>query len=169
MCNGVICEKCWFNDHLTMMQVLIAQHQRSLDLLERSTGYDNEPMFIQFPPTGGAALATGTDYQLPIFEMAANTTGLLVSTDATAFQIACFLYHASITLPGNRMQIGTLQGSAQSLALPPGKYFVPARGTLGIRFIALTGGTYVSLMTTTQRSEQTSIEWFRGQRAGRIA
>ena len=169
MCNGVLCEKCWFGTQLDMMQVLIAQQQRSLDLLERSNGYDNEPLFIQYPSPGGAALAINTDYQLPLFEMAANIGSLMVATDATAFQIGVFIYHASITLPNQRMPIGTLQGSAQTLSLPPGKYFVPAKGLLGVRFVALTGGTYVSLMASVARSEQTSIEWFRGQRAGRIA
>jgi hypothetical protein len=169
MCDGVICEKCWHNHNYNQMSVLIAQEQRALDLLERIAGYDNEPLFIQFPQAGGAALATATDYQLPPFEMAANMFGLQVSTDATAVQIGAFIYHESITLPNGRMQIGTFQGSAQTFALPPAKYFIPARGKVGVRFIALTGGTYISMMASYARSEQTTIEWFRGQRAGRIA
>lgn len=151
------------------MSVLIAQQQRSLDLLERIAGYDNMPLFIQYPQAGGAALATATDYQLPPFEMAANMFAFQVSTDATAIQIAVFIYHESITTGNGRQQIGTLQGSAQTLALPPAKYFIPSRGKVGVRFIALTGGTYLSLMASYARSEQTTIEWFRSQRAGRIA
>ena len=150
----------------TRLDVYISQSNRICDLLERQTGYDNLPLFATFPYSN-QTLTTNIDYQLPAFEMGAIIQSIIVSTDASAVNLGVFIYHQSIVTIGNRQQIAQFQGTGTFPPIP-GKITMPAKGLIGVRFTALTGGTFVSLMASYSRSEQTGIEWMRSQRAGRI-
>lgn len=173
--SDVICEECSRVENYTQNSVIIAQLQRLLDLMEREAGYDNIPLFSLFPSQGGNPIAINTDYLLPKFEMGALAQNIIISTDATAVVLDLWLYHESI--PPSALTVNSplpnrtlLQRYAGTGTFPPlgGKITIPARGVIGCRFNALSGGTFLSISLSYSRSEQTSIEWFRSQRAGRI-
>ena len=157
-----ICPLCEGKEICRRIDAMIAQNNRICDLLERQTGYDNIPLFGIF-----TSPIVNTDYQLPFFESGCIIQDIIVSTDATAVNLGVYIYHRSIVTQGNRQQIAAYQGTG---TFPPvsGKITMPALGLIGVRFGALTGGTFVSLMASYSRSEQTGIEFMRSQRAGRI-
>jgi hypothetical protein len=169
-----ICDMCARSELYNQNNVIIAQLQRLLDLMEREAGYDNIPLFLIFPSLGAAALTTNFDYLLPQFEMPALLQNLVVSTDATSVSLDICLYHESIvpsplTVNTTRPNRTILMRYAGTGTMPPinGKITIPARGFVGARFNALTGGSFLAISASYSRSEQTTIEWFRGQRAGR--
>lgn len=157
--TGNICYLCMGKEICARMETLIAQEMRISDLLERQQGYDNLPLFLL-----QASPVAATDYKAQFFEMAALIQNIVVATDATAVNLGIFIYHP--TLIGGKQQIAAYQGTG---TFPPitGKITVPAKGSIGVNFTALTGGTFVSLMASYSRSEQTGIEFMRSQRAGR--
>ena len=157
--TGHVCIRCMGEEICRRLDTHIAQTMRLSDLLERQTGYDNLPLFQMW-----SSPIINFDYQPPFFEIGAILQDIIVSTDATACNVGIYVYHP--TLIGGKQQIAQFQGSG---TFPPitGKITMPAKGYIGIRFAALSGGTFASLMASYSRSEQTGIEWMRSQRAGR--
>lgn len=160
-CHGAVCDKCYPLEHARRLDVLIAQQQRLLDLLEREAGYDNPPLSLIV-----SSPVVNTDYPLPAFEMGAILQNIMISTDATACSLSVILNHRSIP-PTGRYELMRYQGSG---TFPPlnGKITLPANSTIIARFNALSGGTFLAVSASYSRSEQTGIEWFRSQRLGRV-